>query len=333
MNASSNTTTPSRSKPVSAELLARLENPVSGKWTVVEQSGNFGDMLIWAGAYKLLEAHSIPYEVIGFRQFLQNTGPMGSVYLHGGGNLGDKYPASWNVIEHALAHGARELVVGPQTVYASDEWISQTFARSALAWPEEDVNITMFCREEVSFDLLKNVCPEMDIRRDHDCALNLTTEDFITGSFPRRLSLFVRRRDREGDPAMGPAPRSSFACDPVLDCQFFYDWLALHLQAKRIETNRLHSAIFGTISGAEVILHPNSYFKNRAIWEYSLRDRNVQWGPDLPGHAPERPTDKDGNIALKQFRIRLRCWLFRKTKNLDVDACSSLLSSKREHML
>jgi hypothetical protein len=40
---------------------------------------------------------------------------------------------------------------------------------------------------------------------------------------------------------------------------------------KRVVTDRLHIAIAGALLGLEVELHPNSYYKNRAVYDYSLR--------------------------------------------------------------
>ena len=46
-----------------------------------------------------------------------------------------------------------------------------------------------------------------------------------------------------------------------------------------INTNRLHVCIAGAILGKRVNLYANNYYKNRAVYEYSLKDRypNVHW--------------------------------------------------------
>jgi exopolysaccharide biosynthesis predicted pyruvyltransferase EpsI len=46
-----------------------------------------------------------------------------------------------------------------------------------------------------------------------------------------------------------------------------------------IKTNRLHIAIAGALLGKDVEFHPNSYFKNKAVWEFSLRNKfsNLRW--------------------------------------------------------
>ena len=46
-----------------------------------------------------------------------------------------------------------------------------------------------------------------------------------------------------------------------------------------VRTNRLHLAIGAALIGKRVKFYPNSYFKNRAVYEFSLRDRfpRVEW--------------------------------------------------------
>jgi exopolysaccharide biosynthesis predicted pyruvyltransferase EpsI len=49
-----------------------------------------------------------------------------------------------------------------------------------------------------------------------------------------------------------------------------------------VHTNRLHGAIGAALLGKQVRFYPNSYFKNRAVYEFSLRDRfpNVEWAEE-----------------------------------------------------
>jgi len=55
-----------------------------------------------------------------------------------------------------------------------------------------------------------------------------------------------------------------------------------------VRTNRLLLAIGAGLLGKRVEFHPNSYFKNRAVYEFSLRDRfpHMEWAKeDGPGDA------------------------------------------------
>lgn len=49
-----------------------------------------------------------------------------------------------------------------------------------------------------------------------------------------------------------------------------------------VHTNRLHTAIAAALLRKQVRFFPNSYFKNRAVYEFSLRDRfrNVEWAEE-----------------------------------------------------
>jgi len=71
-------------------------------------------------------------------------------------------------------------------------------------------------------------------------------------------------------------------------CREFLDYLAAF---DKIETNRLHVAIGGSLLGKEVNLYANSYWKNRAVYEASLRGRfrNLHWADSLLDHAGVNP--------------------------------------------
>jgi exopolysaccharide biosynthesis predicted pyruvyltransferase EpsI len=40
---------------------------------------------------------------------------------------------------------------------------------------------------------------------------------------------------------------------------------------RRIHTDRLHFAVAGLMVGTEVVLYPNSYHKNREVYDLSLK--------------------------------------------------------------
>ena len=71
-------------------------------------------------------------------------------------------------------------------------------------------------------------------------------------------------------------------------CRSFNQWVALHRRARCIVTNRLHSAIASVVLGKQTVLLPNSYHKNRSVWEYSLRERGVLWSDELPVRSVAR---------------------------------------------
>jgi exopolysaccharide biosynthesis predicted pyruvyltransferase EpsI len=60
-----------------------------------------------------------------------------------------------------------------------------------------------------------------------------------------------------------------------------------------IHTNRLHVAIAGALLGKTICMYPNRFYKNRAVYEFSLRDRfpNVTWMSQASGNGGEHGAD------------------------------------------
>ncbi|NNF03164.1 MAG: hypothetical protein HKN17_01755 [Rhodothermales bacterium] len=98
--------------------------------------------------------------------------------------------------------------------------------------------------------------------------------------------LFALRRDREA--FGGPPPRANvdvsavFAygvspADTALDATT--NLLAYLNRFDRITTNRLHVCILGAMLGKQIDFHANSYFKNEAVYRFSLGQQfpNVRW--------------------------------------------------------
>jgi len=53
---------------------------------------------------------------------------------------------------------------------------------------------------------------------------------------------------------------------------------------RRVRTDRLHVCIAATLLGIDVEFHANSYFKCRAIWMHSLKERfpSIRWVDGVP---------------------------------------------------
>jgi exopolysaccharide biosynthesis predicted pyruvyltransferase EpsI len=121
---------------------------------------------------------------------------------------------------------------------------------------------------------------QAEIICDHDAALNLVKADLLSGKSPEGKYVFYAMRYDQERPSAQPYNYLMWL-DPVEVCFTFEKWLSLHLQARRLITNRTHSAILGSILGIPTVLLPNNYHKNRSVWEFSLQDRGVQWRDHL----------------------------------------------------
>ena len=237
------------------------------QFLLVEPGGNYGDRLIWRGAEKLARCADLNFYAITYGAFMSmDTQAASVVYIHGGGGcmpIWSGTPVS--AFRKAMTTHSGVIILGPQTVWDGDGYCESIFEGiDCLA-----ERIILFARETVSYNVIRMKAPSwVEVIHDHDTALNLTLSDFETSGV-RHMRLIALRRDKEAPPALVPPD----SIDLVRSCECFEDWLSLHTAAEEIVTNRLYSAIVGVILGHSVTLLPNSYFKNRAVWEDSLAQK------------------------------------------------------------
>jgi exopolysaccharide biosynthesis predicted pyruvyltransferase EpsI len=256
----------------------------------VRPGGNAGDELIYLGAEKLAKLAGIDLCNMPIDDFLTSKPGRDSViYIHGGGG----YNPFWSgkvmlALERAVGH--RGVVIqGPQTY-----WNDLQFLRERVVKPLATIRcerLVMMAREGVSYRTMEEVLPAgVELLLDHDTALNLQDAD-LEPFFPRHkpgYRYYAIRGDKE---AKDIFPREYFSIwfDPVSPRTRRFDrWIRLHAGARELITNRLHSAICGSILGTPTTLLSNSYFKNRAVWEHSLASRGVHWADRLDASTPSR---------------------------------------------
>jgi hypothetical protein len=78
-------------------------------------------------------------------------------------------------------------------------------------------------------------------------------------------------------------PRYPSLPDPALVCTTPHEYFALASLFEHIFTDRLHFAIAGLIAGRTVTLLPNSYHKNRSMFDTWLSGLGCEWRDDLNG--------------------------------------------------
>lgn len=269
------------SPAVPRELFRLFEEYRPTPFLFVESGGNFGDQLIWMGAYRLAQLAGLDVRRVSYDEFMGVSIPADvAVYVHGGGGINPWCSGrAITAFQKALASGSTIAILGPQSVHTD-----HAFLRGNLAGNLEQASarrIAVFAREQVSYDALRGCFPGIEIHADHDTALNLSRADLDGPCLPRAFALHVIREDNESS-AITYRDLLSLSIDPTRFCRSFNQWIALHRSARCIVTNRLHSAIAGAVLGKPTVLLPNSYHKNRSVWEYSLRQRGVLWRDELP---------------------------------------------------
>ena len=267
---------------VSHKLFELFERNKSKQFIFVEPGGNHGDYLIYKGAEKLAGLAGIKFKPVKHDDFMVSSYLDDAViYIHGGGGFVPWWGGSViKELKKAVDSHRGVIIVGPQT-FSTDKLFLKREVVDNLG-NNRSKEIFIFARDPISYSVLKECLPSwVNLELDHDTALNLNSEDLETNSKSSGYTLYSMREDPEKY-AFKNKEYLSIWVDPVNYSKSFEEWVKIHAHAKKIITNRLHSAMAGTILGKETILLPNSYYKNRAIWEFSLKSRGVIWKDELP---------------------------------------------------
>jgi len=237
----------------------------------------------------------------------------GVVLIRGGGYLNDVW-REYYILENVLqSNPYRTIIVGPHSFYFNSNISSQVFSELLNQFRQE---IYLFCREEYSYHILSSMIFRRSIQIDlsKDTSFYLSKDDFHcwNGGYdllsPREGKESIvdwnikKLKQREN----GLADHSSESNYKLLigDMERVKDFATftnLVARARRVYTDRLHVAILAGILGKTVFLYPNSYHKNKGVYEFSLRDfTNVKFVDSyrFKGFASKGiSTDRSGDVG------------------------------------
>ncbi len=270
-------TEPTGNNTASTLLLSLFRQYKKHKFIFVEPGGNYGDYLIYRGAYKLADFSGIDYQTVKFMNFMTSEYDSDTViYIHGSGGFVPWWSGTPMQALNRIVKTHRGMtIVGPTTFYTDSSFLKESIKPIFRGCSCNKVYI--FARERVSYAFLKDNLPStVEILLDHDTALNLNYQDLHKDQVYGKYKLYAIRRDKELKDCFKRNILSLWL-DPIRFCKNFEHWIMLHAMAKEIITNRLHSSILATIINIPATLIANSYHKNRSVWEFSLRERGVKW--------------------------------------------------------
>jgi exopolysaccharide biosynthesis predicted pyruvyltransferase EpsI len=236
------------------EALGMLMGETSFQY--VPNRGNAGDALI-------AEATAQVCRNMGF-----NESPgVRTVLVAGGGGIHPAYSCLPNRLRR-LPRDKRVIVL-PSTV--SDHWeILRSFD-----------NLTLLARDEVTFGLAG--MNGVNCMLVHDAAFSFDYGDMDGAG---EGELVAMRTDGEGTgETLPPGNEDVSAADSGLWLLNGSTAAAMRFvrriaEVREVRTNRLHVAIAAAMLGKDVTLCPGNYFKNRAVWEMSLRELGVKFSVD-----------------------------------------------------
>jgi exopolysaccharide biosynthesis predicted pyruvyltransferase EpsI len=261
--------------------------------------GNAGDALIALSTYQLFNRLGLNYGIAKFGQDLSDK----VIFYGGGGQLIKLYQS--HALNFLLMYKdvAKKLVFLPSTINIDASIISDL----------RD-NVEIVCRERTSYEYIKKCNNRINVHLFDDVAFLLDIDDALNRDLKRsnfsisglkhyyHLVKFMYNTNVKGSsrtsnlnsfrtdiektsihlPEDNYDISSQFGAlefDERLSRAIGYQILKYINGFNSISTNRLHIAIGGAILGKQVAFYPNSYYKNKAVYEYSLKNKfpNVQW--------------------------------------------------------
>jgi len=225
---------------------------------LVRMPGNVGDRLIDVSAMQLANEFGIDFGLVNkgprFESFNRKIClSVDEFAVSGGGNMGDFYKDCYGVRKNIFKY-KKPVTVLPQTFVHSDENL-----------PYKKV----WLREKES----------LKYRNSSPLAPDLVLGYRYSGSLPRpkyKVGIWLRN-DHESVKNIGYESLG----DPESICKNEKEYIQLAALYEKIITDRLHFAISGLIARRKVVLLPNNYFKNRALFEAWLKDLGCEWSDIL----------------------------------------------------
>lgn len=233
-----------------------LFEPLQGKRIgFVQMDGNAGDNLIHAATLHLfrtfeINAYEIKSDGLDDKSIADK---FDEIIISGGANIGSLYPQCVAQRQAVLAHDLPTTIF-PQSFTSKDEDISSYKQ--------------VYVRERTSLKIDPSLILAPDLALGYEDVNTVMPPEFETGLFLRED---VERKVQDDNLSI---------CDPASICWHPTDYLNLASRFSHVYTDRLHFAIAALITGRQATLLPNTYYKNRAMYETWLADLGCHWLED-----------------------------------------------------
>lgn len=266
---------------------------------------NPGDSAIWLGEARVLKelTQRAPAYVASIHDCkvdrLKRLPQQAPIFMHGGGNLGDLWPAHQAFRERILATARdRRIVVLAQSVQFSDAAAIER-ARAAIgAHPD----VTLLLRDAGSFEFAQRhfdcasaLCPDfalaLDLARPAreprcDILWLLRTDKEAAGAATQPMRAGWRRSDWPASPLLATPRLRQLGWAPTQAAQWAANALAQARLSRGLRvfdgvdaviTDRLHGHVLATLLGIPNVAIPDAHDKIRGLYE--------TWTHRLPGCA------------------------------------------------
>lgn len=255
---------------------------------------NLGDQAIAYAQREFFKKYFPDYgiiEVIGqyygvYKRFIKKSLTQDDIIVSiGGGNFGDEY----NSIEVRRKKSIKtfkdnRFFVFPQTIYYSDSKRGKEFLESMKEAIKENKNLTIFAREQMSFDFAKSnfdvnviLAPDIVLSLDKQAPIESRNDTVLClrNDVEKKVLLSERAIKHISDNSTNVIFTDTFLTKSVPLSQW-KDVLESKWQefrkAKVVITDRLHGMIFSVITATPCIVLPNYNYKVESFYNTWLRD-------------------------------------------------------------
>jgi exopolysaccharide biosynthesis predicted pyruvyltransferase EpsI len=245
--------------------------------------GNAGDSVLAVGTLQAFTRCSVKFQVIDLEAMVDDQ----IVFLGGGGNLVPLYDHIKAAYERFLGR-AQKLILLPHTIRGNEELLRRL-----------DHTCTLFCRDLESYTHLRSINRSPEVILAHDMAFHLDARRLLSSrELARRAAPVLRdklrgagfnenmiRQKSSIDFSRLDAESRSISPKSEADIALLYmlgvrpheapmaAWCFLKTIsiASKITTDRLHVGIGSALLGVPCELRDNSYGKNEAVYQHSLK--------------------------------------------------------------
>jgi exopolysaccharide biosynthesis predicted pyruvyltransferase EpsI len=261
---------------IHVELLDSMGTDLTGKVVLYACGGNFGGLDSRAARFvELNHARAkalilLPHTIFDAEGLLSQLGP--NCYL---------FCRELVSYQHAKQHASNA------SVYHHDDMVFSCDIAGLLSKDTRSMHIREHLAKELSRRIGGDKAYDFGLGLSGYVSCTLFTLKQTLGLWrPQDDTLYALRTDVEKTKA--PMPKNNVdisaifelsSCVPELAYISTRKFLEIIDKHKVIKTNRLHVGIASALLGKEVHLMASNYFKIRAIYEYSIRDKfpNVIW--------------------------------------------------------
>lgn len=229
--------------------------------------GNAGDGVIAAATYDFFEKNNLPFSV--WKETEVYTPEKHILCFGGGGNMIEGlYRESRDFLEQYENQFAK-VIIFPSTIHGYEDFF--------VNYPEKFI---VCCREQISYQkiIALGYVSEVSVLLTHDMAFDLDVENYIEKIKTDKEVVNCFRTDNESKDKQYHENNHDISLtwnghywDNISLARNSTRSLISFLQEyKTVNTDRLHIAILGSLLNMQVNFHPNSYYKNEAVFNHSI---------------------------------------------------------------